>query len=964
MKKCLSLFFIFLPFFSIAQNSLKNVRQKSWQTFAYRVGASEAVQFIQWDSIPVNRFADITPEFVSQTDFLFRDALPIGNYVLVGVKENNIEASLLCITDLIVLTINNKQQLQIDVRTKQGRFVSDARVFVNNKEALFSTESKTWWVKDKIKDEAVLKVYAPADTLFTQLEAKDDLVKTIPEQRKYNYQQSGLYKTLHWIPSKMGALFNSRNGRPGRIGAKGYIIFNQPKYKPLDTVKFKGYVIDKKLNQYKKPVDVYLNYRYKGKTVEQLITSIRPTHAGSYIGELVLADNIPIDISCNLIFKTHGKKEVIREYFKIEDYLLDEIGSHTFRSGKKMYFSTDSLRFFAGAKDANGLPIMDATAQLILTTNKINNVYQDTLFIADTLYRKEMKLLADGDTKFSIPANALPQADISINAILVFKNSNNEIQEEREQVEYKYFSKEIIVIREADSIRAVYVENGIAKEKEGEVEMNYDNAVAIHFPCSIKIDPIAEDYTFYTKEFNDKDIIVEYIEIEGKYSLHFTRTSFNDTLGFVLSNPYSAPVYFTIFDGKKVVAAGKQSSSQVSFKMQVKNHRKLYKVRWQYIWAGKENIGEENIGLLYKLLDIKITANPNVFPGQKDSIEIDIKDYKGNAAAGVNLTAVSYNNQFNKDIRVPEPPYLAKYKKVQYLQHEGFEAEELITLNKKYLLGKNLSWVKKFHLDTMTYYKLLLPEAGYFDAVTMIENFVPQLSVTAVDKAIPQEIYLLYINRELVYYNGVTDSMKYSFPVFPGYVQVGIRLKDKYVEIDSFYVQPNYKHDISFDLNNLPDHSTVTAVSNYWTDLEMNLLERSVWQMENNLRNNNSLLWQEHRFVKLNGNREHLVGPFRQTQMQFFNPGNFDIAFTFEPGYRYNLSKQLVRLEKRSLFPLRDKKHYLPDRSISKMMLGDTLVATPKISYPEIVRGPYILPSKNANQFDQYAFKKTGLATV
>jgi len=69
MKRFLTLFFTFLPFLSISQNSVKNARQKSWQTFAYRVSASEIAQFIQWDSIPVKRFADLTPAFVSQTEF-------------------------------------------------------------------------------------------------------------------------------------------------------------------------------------------------------------------------------------------------------------------------------------------------------------------------------------------------------------------------------------------------------------------------------------------------------------------------------------------------------------------------------------------------------------------------------------------------------------------------------------------------------------------------------------------------------------------------------------------------------------------------------------------------------------------------------------------------------------------------------------------------------------------------------
>ena len=100
----------------------------------------------------------------------------------------------------------------------------------------------------------------------------------------------------------------------------------------------------------------------------------------------------------------------------------------------------------------------------------------------------------------------------------------------------------------------------------------------------------------------------------------------------------------------------------------------------------------------------------------------------------------------------------------------------------------------------MLYYKLLFPATSYFDAVTLLDKFIPEVSVNAVSHGVPQEIYLLYINRELVYYNGVTDSMKFAYPVFPGYAQVGIRLKDKYIEIDSIYIQPNYKHDISFDI--------------------------------------------------------------------------------------------------------------------------------------------------------------------
>ena len=308
---------------------------------------------------------------------------------------------------------------------------------------------------------------------------------------------------------------------------------------------------------------------------------------------------------------------------------------------------------------------MDGTVTLLLTTQTISKFYADSVFIADTIYQNEYKLFADGDTKFAVPASILPAADVTVNARLVFKNSNNELHEEQVTVTYKYLSKEIVLTQEADSIRAVYVENGIPTDKNGEVEMDYDTAVAIHFPCTIKIDPLAESYTFYTKENDQKTVLLNDIDIEKRYFLSLTRISSGDTLGFILNNPFKIPVYFTVFDGKKMVASGKQSTSLVTWQKLVHNERQAYKVRWQYLWAGKENYGEETIGLLYKLLDIKINANPTVFPGQKDSISIDVKDYKGNPATGVNLTAVSYNNQFSKDIRVPQPPYLARYKKRQ-----------------------------------------------------------------------------------------------------------------------------------------------------------------------------------------------------------------------------------------------------------------------------------------------------------
>ncbi|MEO7533694.1 MAG: hypothetical protein ABIU30_07610, partial [Ferruginibacter sp.] len=563
-----------------------------------------------------------------------------------------------------------------------------------------------------------------------------------------------------------------------------------------------------------------------------------------------------------LIFKTARKKEIIQNQFSIEDYVLDEIGSYAFSSDKEIYFKNDSLRFFAAAKDANGLNLLDGKATLLLTTGTINKYYQDTLFVRDTIYNKEIQMAANGDTKFAIAATDLPRADITINATLIFKNSNNELHEEKKSITYKYQSKEILVSQIGDSIKAVYVEDGVERSVEGESGMNDEPEWAIHFPLTQKIDPIAQDYSFYVNDKKGKMIVSEDFEVEKNYTLNFSRSSNGDTLGFTLNNPYKIPVYFTVFNGNGIIASGKQDGALVSWKKLVSNRRQTYKLRWQYIWAGKEQQGEETLGLLYKLLNVKISSNPTVYPGQKDSIHINVKDFKGIAAANVNLTAFTYNNQFNRDIKVPDLPYIATYKSRRFLQRNGFENDEdEFSLTGNYLLGKNKAWVNKFHLDSMAYYRLLLPKNKYEDVVTQIGNIVPQLSVSVVRQGVPQEIFLLYLNRQLVYYNGATDKMKYAFEVFPGYVQIGIRLKDKYIELDSVYTQPNYKHDMSFDLDNLPEHASVTKVDEFWSYTEMDLLEQSMWQMQNDYANNFAYLWQGTKLVHLSENKLHIAGP-------------------------------------------------------------------------------------------------------
>lgn len=943
-----------LPFYSLAQQNLKTIRKSSWQTLVYAISATDAEQFIKWDSIPVKRFENATPVLTALSDSLNTDSLPVGHYVQLRVVDNNINAVLFNNTGLLVLTVNNKHHLQLDVRTQTGELQNAAQVFLKGRALQYNNDSKTFWIKQRKLDEDIVKVCTPGDTTFIELAKLDDYSRSISRQRRQNYRLTKIYKILNFIPSKIKGIFKPKyNWRKNSIGARGYIIFNQPKYKPLDTVKFKEYVVDKKWKQYKKNVEVYLEYYAKGKSESQLLYTLKPVTDGAFVGEFVLADSIPIDISCSINFRTASKKNILSGSFKIEDYVLDDMGSFSFKADKDVYYKGDSIYFTASSKDANGLNVMDASATLIVTASAVNDFYKDSLFVADTIYLEEKKLLTTTDTKFSFSTANFPMADLLLNAKLIFKNSNNELHEENESMSFIYHSDDIIITQHADSIQAEFKQNGKSIVMEGEMKINDGNISKIQFPFSTKIDPAAENYIFYINNKNGKQLKKEY-EIETTYRPTFSKVSKGDTLGFDLLNPNKIPLYYSVLKGNTVIATGRQATAIISWRKLMHNHRQSYKVRWQYIWGGKEQTNEENIGLLYKLLDVKIKSSENVFPGQKDSVKIEVKNYKGQPAANVNLTAVSYNNQLAKNIYVPQPPYLARYKSKHYLQWQSYENDGDYVLSKNYTLGKNKAWINTFHLDSMLYYKLLFPAENYFDAVTLVDDILPQLSVNVVQQGVPQEIYLLYINRNLVYYNGVTDRANYAFKVMPENVQIGIRLKDKYIEIDSLYMQPHYKHDLSFDLDKLPPHTTVTKAEKYWSYGEMALLERTMLQLKNSYISNYAFVWQNNALVKLQGNRRHIAGPFSPAEMTFYNPGNFDISFNFENGYEYSLTKQVARLEKKSLFSYNVKKNFLYNFGAGNLILGDTIVAPPQIVYSKQKPPVRLNFSLNAYKYEYY----------
>lgn len=908
----------------------KGMSSKSPLVNIYRISYKQAEKYILKDSIFLEDFINQSPyQQETYINYLVEDSLPTGNYIAVWLNGPEIVAEYFNKSHLNILPINNVRQWQIAVWDNDGKMAENAFVAADKQRVRYIKSSNTFLIEGKkTKESLFLKVYAPGDSTFATLEAEERV--DYKDARKIYRRQTFLYKLIKFIPNKIKAYKYQRNS--SRIKADGFVILNQPKYKIGDTVKFKAYIIDKKQKPFKEKLTVSLKYYAKGKYNNQKLFLLKPVSPGSYIGEFPIKDTLPMNTNCMLFFGNSNEKYVIQKDFKLEEYVLDETGKIRFEFTKQQYYINDTIKCTVSAEDANGLPLIGSKARVVITNSAIKNIFKDSLYVKDSLYDNEVKLLPDGTASFSLPSTYLPSANLFMEASLYLRNANNEVEKKSATCDYIFNEKDIVSHTIKDSLFVAYMENGIAVPKEANLStVNADSSTIVQLPYKCRINPVVSEYSFTIAE--GKNERTHTPKIDKYYPEIFFENS-KDTLRFKIINPYKTNIFFSVLKNNKAIYTGSGTDSIITWERIMPNERQAYTLQYEWVRKGEVESRTQSLGLPYKNLNLKISSKPIVYPGQQDSLHVKVTDFKGRPAANVNLTAVSYNNQFAKEIRLPRLPYTGKYKIKNPLRKDGYEIDETdLSFTTYFPVSTKPNLIKKLAADTLELYQLLNPTDSFTDHTVPIHNFIPQVGVHIVKQGVPQEIYLLYINRKLVYYNGTTGKMPYAFEAYPMNVQFGIRLRDKYIEIDSIYLQPNYKHDLFFDIDRLPKNSRIELADTIWSSNEKNNLERSILRLENHPQNTYSYVWQDAGVTRIESGNNLSAGPFSAMPIKFFKPGSFDLEFELEPGYVYRLSPKTSRLEKIPMFDPKQKKHVLPIIKNAKLSIGDTLIAPPKIEY-------------------------------
>ncbi|HTJ12817.1 MAG TPA: carboxypeptidase-like regulatory domain-containing protein [Dinghuibacter sp.] len=944
-----------LPLGGLAQASLKNMDRNSHRELVYRIDAGLAEWCIRHDSLPVDGLAGRSTEAVFPADGVHEDRLPPGQYVSVKVVDNQLVTRLILISDLIVYPIGDQRRLQIQVRRRESpdKMISDADVRVDDIKAPYLPELQGYRIPLKHPDKAIVKICIPGDTTFVRLE------KTGGNPIRHRFH----WRTLKWrLKTGVRRLFHPRHSDKEGVST---VLFSQPKYKPSDTVRVKAYILDYKRRRYQKPLKLILEYTRNGEFKTQDLGVCGHPEPASYTFSFPLSDTLPSGTHYTLAFLDKDKA-ITEDGFDIEDYNLDEVTDYRFRAEKETVYQGDSIRLLAGASDANGLPILDAQARLVLTRGSVTRFDQDTVYVPDTLYTETIPLKTDEETILGLDTRKLPTVGMTIGAAGTIIDAAGERHDKDLDLVYAPGRKELLVETSGDSLHATYMVNGRSVQGDGYLaaEGSGRGLQPVRYPLVRRIDPWASRYRFYVGQ---QGHFTDSLDSDpGAYAIDEGPDCRGDTLGFVLTNPRAIPVSFRVMDGETLLDQGFSENKTIRWGHPSPHIHDTYTVAWQYFWKGELQSKTARIWTPYQMLSITLTGRQRVFPGQKDTLHVRVSDAKGRPDAGVDLTAYSYNAQFGTDIRAPQLLYTARYHNNPARLGIHFTGATP-GAGWRIPLEKHRSWIRAFGLDTMTYYRMLYSGDSLFSLNTLISTFTPEVSVYAVKNGIPQRIYLLYLNNRLVYYDGVTDPLPYVFELQPAYTKIGLRLYDEYVEVDSVYAQPYYRRDVVIDLDHLPAHAVRRLAPPCYTVEEKELLRNRLWQNRSAYGTYNGYVFQGNRGTRLNGDRYHILGPFDPAgeSLRFFAPGFFEIQFRLEPGYQYQLSKDILRLEKMDPLPVVKGVVPLSLPVTTSWVLGDTLPDTPDMSNPIAAPpGPFLeLSPGRTNEYHQNGYGRLLLRT-
>ena len=713
-------------------------------------------------------------------------------YVKVLPQQEDLNVHFIANTSLSLYMIPHPHELLLKVLDPAGQPIEHPEVSLKgtvlpfNKQ-LDAFQLKTW----NPKSHQEIKVKTKQEVAFFDLKAS-----TNNYNRDQQKTKDGVFVWLArsgrktWDHARR--LFQTKLIQNNSHIYNGYIAFSQPKFRPNDTLKVKGYFLSKKGKPFKEPLQVHL---LQGST-DKWSSNITPIEPGAYTLELPLEDSLhlSLDQQYTIVFKHKGRK-LKQHSFRYEDYQLDEV-AYSLISDKASYQHGDKIMLKLAGQYTTGHRIADGEVELLVRAAPYSyfspsSFYGNTAEIKDTLHCLQQTLSPDEATQIIIPTDSFPKAELSLRVVANFKNSNGELQQKELDIQLQ---KPISKSKQTNSnplqltLDGAYVKaytTALSKNDfstmKWDMDLDFDKGTPtknVLLPYQERVNGFASYY-----EVCDENNCAELDMEEQLHEVVFKGERHKNKIHLQLENPRQLPVYYQLFKGKKMLL--NQLTDQAAYQLKLPTDRNAtYYLKYQFHWANEQVMQEETFLPIHQILNVAIEQPHIIQPGSTIPIKINVTNYKNQRQSNVNLTAGAVNTQFEQ--RVSFSDLKMKHKRTESAQpivrHKYSHLFKAPALTLKYPLRKE--WLAKTKADSLLYYQIRMPDKGSWQHYEPIPTYdtwgkeIAQFAPFIMKMGRSQPIYLIYCNERLVYYYDIDKDAPYSFVGEEGENKITIRTID------------------------------------------------------------------------------------------------------------------------------------------------------------------------------------------
>ncbi len=897
-----------LPGTASAQEAdLANSRRSSYYTFIYRVSNEEAGRLFRsvWnlDTTFLTDLYDFYP-----TDSIYKKNLPLGHYVFVKAVNDDLNIELRSVNNLQLHLLDNFRDLIMVFSDSAGNVPAHAEVRVRKRIIPYDEKIHAYRLP-KTNRRGIVSVEHHGHVSYFEIDRSRNNTFFVRTGRKLlnTFPVNHIVSPLIYIKNNVRSLIKWGQVEPPGIyhrlarvfrpkATVGYMAFNQPTFRPGDTVRFKAMITTRKGRPINRKAEVFLRHYFSGDPYDKGIGSVEPFRKGAYEFAFRLEDTLGLRLDNSYAVELRDRKgnRLQSGSFRYEDY---ELKNNVFYLRTEQSKGKAPSKLFLRGEDTNGLPLFNTRAAILLKPTSVQNRYVDIAFVPDTLWFHETRLEAVGETIVTIPDSVMPPASLTYHVNVAFYDASNERIVKEASLKFDHKSPRVTLEVVNDSVHVFASEE--EKVREATLirlagDLRAEKVVML--PHVERLDYFATGYeAVYQDGKHTVKAALTMNDVADQLEVITTRTK--DSLRITTSNPRRIPFRYFLFRNRTLLERGEGDTLDLKRKAHSSDH---FSLSVQYVWAGIPQNNEYNAPFERRVLDVSLDHAPVIYPGEKTAFTVNVRDASNRPVANADVTAYAITKKFSL-INAPEVPSFPERQRTRLVfnQFRQTDTEHVIT---RYIDGT--FWRKTLGLDSIAFYKFIFPDTGYFEYRMPVET--SQFSPFVVRRGSVAAAQVIYVDGQPVYYHDVDTREPYAFHISPGRHTVDIRLSTGVVTIRDVVIREKEKLIFSVDRANLPPNATETEAPVRLTDEEVARLSRYFMVVRSNHGTPDAYIQQgdtyrlfaepERSYYRGYSVQHLLAGPFYPGKATFALKDSFQIAFDYEPLSTYEFRRGAVKM--------------------------------------------------------------------